>query len=135
MLRGRRVMVLGAGRSGRAAASLARDRGARVILSDSNPDAVELEGVENAMGHHPVDTLTAGDLMVVSPGISSQAPPVQAALDVGVEVVGELGFAAGLLPEDRTIIAITGTNGKSTVTWFTAALLEQAGRRVDFVRD
>ncbi len=130
MLSHRLVMVLGAGRSGRAAAVLARDRGARVILSDSNPNATPLEGVENAMGHHPVNALAVGDLMVVSPGISVNAEPVQAALAAGVEVVGELGFAASQLPPGRTIIAITGTNGKSTVTWFTAGLLLQAGRRV-----
>ena len=130
MLNHRRILVLGAGRSGRAAAALARDRGAQVILSDSNPNAAPLDGVENAMGHHPVDVLAVGDLMVVSPGISVNAAPVQAALAAGVEVVGELGFAASLLPSGRTIIAITGTNGKSTVTWFTAGLLAQAGRRV-----
>jgi UDP-N-acetylmuramoylalanine--D-glutamate ligase len=89
-----------------------------------------MKGVENAMGSHPRDALVNADRVVVSPGIPAASAPVQAALEAGVEVQSELGFAASLLEGDRPLIAITGTNGKSTVTWFTAALLSGAGRPV-----
>ena len=129
-MKGRRVTVLGAGRSGRAAAALARSRGARVLLTDSNPKCVPMKGVENVMGSHPREALVDTDRVVVSPGIPAASPPVQTALEAGVEVQSELGFAASLLEGERPLIAITGTNGKSTVTWFTAGLLKGAGRSV-----
>ena len=129
MLAGRRVTVLGAGRSGRAAATLAASRGAHVVLTDRNPEATPLGGVENVFGHHRDEDLVEADVLVVSPGVPAAAPPVAMALAAGVDVVGELGFASRLLPPVPTI-AITGTNGKSTVTSFTAQLLEQTGRTV-----
>ena len=129
-MKGMRITVLGAGRSGRAAAALARSKGAAVVLSDSNPDCPPMKGVENAMGSHPHDALVNADCVVVSPGIPVASPPVQTALEAGVDVQSELGFAASLLEGERPVIAITGTNGKSTVTWFTAGLLSAAGRSV-----
>jgi UDP-N-acetylmuramoylalanine--D-glutamate ligase len=89
-----------------------------------------MEGVENAMGSHPHSALVNADRVVVSPGIPVASAPVQTALEAGVAVQSELGFAASLLEGNRSIIAITGTNGKSTVTWFTAGLLSGAGRSV-----
>ena len=121
--------MLGGGRSGRAAARLAHSLGADVTLSDQNPDCAPLEGVTNVMGEHP-DSILDTDTLVVSPGIPAMAPPVQQALFLGTEVVGELGFAAEFLPDDVPIVAITGTNGKSTVTSFTGQLLRAGGLNV-----
>ena len=120
--------MLGGGLSGRSAARLALRMGAEVILSDSNPQCAPMEGVENVMGEHPRSILD-GDTVVVSPGIPAMAPPVQQALAMGTEVVGELGFAAEFLPDDLPVVAVTGTNGKSTVTSFTSQLLRAAGLR------
>ncbi len=129
MLADRQVTVLGAGRSGRAAASLAASLGARVVLTDRNPEATPLDGVENVFGGHRDADLVDAHVVVVSPGVPAAAPPVALARAAGVDVVGELGFAARLLPHVPTV-AVTGTNGKSTVTSYTAQFLTQAGRRV-----
>ncbi|MCB9761949.1 MAG: UDP-N-acetylmuramoyl-L-alanine--D-glutamate ligase [Alphaproteobacteria bacterium] len=129
MLSGSRVTVLGAMRSGRAAAALALRLGAEVCVTDLDPEAAPVEGARCAMGHHPDDMLTEADVVVVSPGVPAAAPPVRRAVKAGVEVVGELGFAHRFLPPELPIVAITGTNGKSTVTSFTGQLLQAAGRR------
>jgi len=126
MVQGKRITVLGGGLSGRAAATLARDRGALVVLSDLNPNCPHLEGVENRMGGHP-DAILKTDILVVSPGVPASIPPVQRASAWGAEVTGELGFSARFLTGDTPLIAITGTNGKSTVTSFTGQLFEAAG--------
>ncbi|MED5370453.1 MAG: UDP-N-acetylmuramoyl-L-alanine--D-glutamate ligase [Myxococcota bacterium] len=125
-----RVTVLGAGLSGRAAAALAKRKGAQVTLTDLNAQAPEMDGIRCIFGRHEDTDLTDTDLVVVSPGIPAAAPPVRLAQDADVAVVGELGFAASFLPQDKPILAISGTNGKSTVTWFTKQILEQAGMKV-----
>lgn len=129
------VTVLGAGRSGQAAAGLALRLGAkRVVLTDLNGEAPLYRGpgaerVRHVYGTHDEADLTQADLVVVSPGIPARAAPVQLAQSTGVEVIGELGFAARHLDETQPVLAITGTNGKSTVTHFCAQILEQAGMR------
>ena len=128
MLEGKRITVLGGGLSGRSAARLAHRLGASVVLSDLRPDCAPLDGVENIMGEHP-DRILDADTVVVSPGIPARAAAVQKALSSGTDVVGELGFAAQFLPPEMPVVAITGTNGKSTVTSFTGQLLEAAGWR------
>lgn len=123
----KRVTVLGAARSGRAAAALALQEGAsEVVLTDLRAELEPMEGVRCVFGHHDEADLTA-DVVVVSPGVPANAPPVQAALANGVRVVGELGFAWEFLPSDKPVVAVTGTNGKSTVTAFTSQLLQAAG--------
>jgi len=129
-LSGARVTVLGAARSGRAAAELALRFGADVVLTDLRADLPDLPGVTCVFGEHRDSDLVDADLVVVSPGVPAAAPPVQKALAAGVEVVGELGFAASFLDAGTSLLAVTGTNGKSTVTHFTAQLLEAAGARV-----
>ena len=129
-LSGARVTVLGAARSGRAAAELALRFGADVVLTDLRADLPGLPGVTCVFGEHRDSDLVDADLVVVSPGVPAAAPPVQKALAAGVEVVGELGFAASFLDAGTSLLAVTGTNGKSTVTHFTAQLLEAAGARV-----
>ena len=126
MVSGKRITVLGGGVSGRAAATLARDRGAVVVLSDIDPDCPHLDGVENCMGGHP-DRILQADIVVVSPGIPATIAPVQRAREYGAEITGELGFAARFLDSETPVVAITGTNGKSTVTAFTGQLFESAG--------
>lgn len=126
---GRRVTILGARKSGRAAARLALKLGAEVILTDRDPDAPLMGGVRNEMGTHREKDLTDTDLLIVSPGVPADAPPVQKALQAGVQVVSELGFAAANVTGSVPLVGITGTNGKSTVTHFTAQLLQAAGLR------
>lgn len=130
-----KVTVLGAGRSGQAAAELALAQGAReVVLTDLNAEAPLYKGphaerVRHVYGVHDEVDLTQTDLVVLSPGIPARAAPVKLAQAAGVEVIGELGFAARYLSKTQPVLAITGTNGKSTVTHFLAQILEAAGMK------
>lgn len=126
-LAGKSVVVMGLARSGRAAAALAVSRGARVVGVDLREGLEPIPGAVLELGPHRRETFTSADLVVVSPGVPPTQPDVLAAEAAGVPVLGEIGFAAEFL--DVPTIGVTGTNGKSTVTWFTGQLLEAAGMR------
>lgn len=131
--RGRRVVVLGLARSGVAAAKLFHGIGADVIANDRKPreqcpEAEELEalGISVVCGSHPDDLVTPDTaLLVKNPGIPYAADPVRRAAELGVETVTEVEVA-GLISK-APIIGITGSNGKTTTTTWTGALLEAAG--------
>lgn len=134
------MCVLGLGKSGTAAAALAAARGAAVVVgADARADAAPLhlppryEGtvcVESALGEQvSAEALARADVVVLSPGVPPDAPAVEAARAAGVIVYGELGFAAETLPAGLPLVAVTGTNGKSTVTTFAGQLLEAVGAR------
>ncbi len=134
-LSGKTVLVLGAGKSGRAAARLAASRGAHAILvdgaaEDSAPaDSAQLgeAGVSVRWGCH--DCLWAGDekidLVVVSPGIPLGSALHRMGESTGAPLVGELEFGASFLT--CPILAVTGTNGKTTTTELLTACLKGAG--------
>jgi UDP-N-acetylmuramoylalanine--D-glutamate ligase len=127
-----RVTVAGAGSSGLAAAELLVRRGARVTLSEEL-DAVDgaerlaVLGVALECGGHRSETFAGADLVVLSPGVASDTPFVQAARAAGVPVIGELELASRWVR--GRIIAITGTKGKSTTTTLTGRMLQASGRR------
>jgi UDP-N-acetylmuramoylalanine--D-glutamate ligase len=128
-----RVVVVGAARSGLAAAALLARRGARVTLTDLRPSIPEAEplrvlGVELHLGDHDAAAFDRADLVVVSPGVPSDQPLVAGARARGVPVIGELELASRWLR--GRVIAITGTKGKSTTTTLTGRLLEAAGFKV-----
>ncbi len=130
---GRRVTVVGAARSGVAAAELLVRRGAKVTLTDTrdeieDEDRLRTAGVELELGGHQEATLTSADLIVTSPGVPMRQPAIEAARRAGVEVVGELELASRWLR--GKVIAITGTKGKSTTTTLAGRMLEAGGRRV-----
>ncbi len=132
-VRGTRVTVVGAARSGVAAAHLLVRRGASVTLSDLRneiPEGPELTaaGVQLELGGHQVNTLLRSDLVVLSPGVPADHPAVSAARAAGVPVIGELELAFRWLR--GRVIAITGTKGKSTTTTLTGKILEAGGHRV-----
>lgn len=128
-LEGKRVIVVGLGKSGIAAARLCQKRGARVLGTDSAP-AVKLAkelfglGIELALGGHAGVDFAAADLIVVSPGV----PPLEAFATARAPVIGEMELAARLLT--APLLVVGGTNGKSTTTTLAARMLEAAGRRV-----
>jgi UDP-N-acetylmuramoylalanine--D-glutamate ligase len=130
---GQKVTVVGAARSGIAAARLLVERGAQVTLSDARadvPEAQPLAGVGVAIetgGHQPA-TLMSADLVVLSPGVPPEQPAVTAARKHGVPVIGEIELASRWLR--GRIIAITGTKGKSTTTELTGRMLEASGFHV-----
>jgi UDP-N-acetylmuramoylalanine--D-glutamate ligase len=130
---GRKVVVVGAARSGIAAAELLVRRGASVVLTDARPtidaaDHLQAIGVTLALGGHAQAGLAAADLIVLSPGVPPAQADVAAARRAGVPVIGELELASRWLR--GRIVAITGTKGKSTTTTLTGRMLEAGGRRV-----
>jgi UDP-N-acetylmuramoylalanine--D-glutamate ligase len=134
--RGRRILVVGLARSGVAAAEFLARRGARVTATDLrsraelSADLSELErlGVALALAGHPPGIGSGVDLLVTSPGVPGEAPPLVEARAQGVPVWGELELAAREI--ESPIVAVTGTKGKSTTTTWIAAILRQAGRAV-----
>ncbi|MEQ1730376.1 MAG: UDP-N-acetylmuramoyl-L-alanine--D-glutamate ligase [Vicinamibacterales bacterium] len=132
---GRRVTVVGAARSGMAAAELLARRGGRVTLSDARPELAEPDasrlkaaGVALELGGHTDGTFTGADLIVMSPGVPPEIGVVAAAKAAGVPVIGEVELAFRWLK--GRVIAITGTKGKSTTTSLTGRMLRQAGFQV-----
>jgi UDP-N-acetylmuramoylalanine--D-glutamate ligase len=132
-VRGKRVTVAGAARSGLAAAELLVRRGARVTLSDAREsldeeDRLRLAGIDLELGGHREETFTGADLVVTSPGVPPHHRVLDAARAAGVPVIGELELAARWLR--GRVVAITGTKGKSTTTTLAGRMLEAGGHRV-----
>ena len=132
-VRGKRVVVAGAARSGIAAARLLVRRGASVTLSDVRDEFegagdLEADGVMLELGGHTQATFGNADLIVLSPGVPASQPVIQAARQAGVQIMGELELASRWL--QGRVVAITGTKGKSTTTTLTGRMLEAAGHRV-----
>jgi UDP-N-acetylmuramoylalanine--D-glutamate ligase len=132
-VRGKRVTVAGAARSGIAAAELLVSRGATVTLSDrrdrlDDEERLRAAGVELELGGHTEATFAGADLVVTSPGVPFHQPALEAARRAGVPVIGELELAFRWLR--GKVIAITGTKGKSTTTTLTGRMLEAGGQRV-----
>ncbi len=127
---GQRVVVVGAARSGVAAAQLLVRRGALVTISDVKPaidQAAELraQGIALELGGHEDATFTGADLIVPSPGVKLDQPVFDAARVKGVPILGELELASRWLK--GRVLAITGTKGKSTTTTLTGQMLERSG--------
>jgi UDP-N-acetylmuramoylalanine--D-glutamate ligase len=125
------VVVVGAARSGVAAAELASRKGAHVMLTETRntfdaADRLKAQGIELELGGHNAETLAAADLIVTSPGVPTEQPVFDAARAKGVETIGELEFAWRFVK--GRLIAITGTKGKSTTTTLIGRMLEAAGR-------
>jgi UDP-N-acetylmuramoylalanine--D-glutamate ligase len=128
-----RVVVVGAARSGVAAAALAARKGARVTLTDMREtfdaaDRLRAEGVALELGGHKAETLASADLIVTSPGVPTEQPVFDAARARGVETIGELEFAWRWVT--GRVIAITGTKGKSTTTTLIGRMLAAAAKQV-----
>jgi UDP-N-acetylmuramoylalanine--D-glutamate ligase len=132
-VRGKHVVVVGAARSGVAAAELLVRRGATVTLTDLRPaidDEARLQsaGVALELGEHRKSTLVEADLIVLSPGVPPRLDVLDRARAAGVPITGELELASRWLR--GRIVAITGTKGKSTTTTLTGRMLEAGGHRV-----
>ena len=129
---GARVTVVGGARSGLAAARLLARRGADVFLTDAGPDvggvaeALERGGVASEFGGHSARALDA-DWLVVSPGVPTTSNLVQSALRQKRPVYSEVEVASWFC--DGPIIAVTGSNGKTTTTTLVAHVLKTAGRK------
>ena len=133
---GKKVLIIGAARSGIACAKFLAARGATVALNDRKPieewsaDAVALkkEGIGCVAGDVPSWLLDNVELVVVSPGVPVKSIPIRYAERAGAEIIGEVELAARFLK--GRIVAITGTNGKTTTTALIGELLKGAGLTV-----
>jgi UDP-N-acetylmuramoylalanine--D-glutamate ligase len=132
-LKNKRVLVVGLGKSGLAAALFLRDRGARVTVSDTRsaaalgdqiPALLEA-GIMVEAGGHGLLTFRRQDLIVVSPGVPLDTPEVKNAQQLGLTVIGELELASRFLQGD--IVAITGSNGKTTTTTLIGEIFAGSG--------
>lgn len=132
-LQGKHVIVVGLAQTGIAVANFCTARGARVTVSDGKkPESLseqiaQLNDCELDLGGHSVDLFAGADLIVMSPGVP-ELDATRAAREAGVEVIAEIELAYRFFHPDSTLIAITGTNGKSTTTALTGALCEASGR-------
>ncbi len=132
-LNGKRVLVVGLGKSGVASALFMKAHGARVTVSDTksgdelrNEIPVLLDnGITVETGGHGDRTFQGQDLIVVSPGVPVDAPPLVQARSLGESVIGEIELAAQFLP--GPIVAITGSNGKTTTTTLTGEIMTASG--------
>lgn len=135
--RGGEVAVIGLGTSGLAAARLLRQHGLPVYTSDAGASellekrrgALAALGVEVELGRHDLARIARASLVVLSPGVPPDAPPVRAAREAGREVWAEAELGLRALAGSVPFVAVTGTNGKTTTTTIAAALLAQDGRR------
>jgi len=133
----KKVVVLGLAKSGLAAAALLIRHGASVVGSDlSGRDALpdflgemEKRGLRTELGHHPEGLLDGADFLVVSPGVPVDSPTVKNAVASGLPVYGEIEVASWFCP--ASIVAVTGSNGKTTTTTLLGDMFRRAGREVE----
>ncbi|MGB7548882.1 MAG: UDP-N-acetylmuramoyl-L-alanine--D-glutamate ligase [Terracidiphilus sp.] len=132
-LKGKKVLVVGLGKSGLAAALFLRRRGAQVTVSDvrsaealaKDIPALLEQGIMVEAGGHGLLTFRRQDLIVVSPGVPLDTPELAQVKNFGLPVIGELELAARFLKGNT--VAITGSNGKTTTTTLLGEILQAAG--------
>ena len=132
-LKNKRVLVVGLGKSGKSAALFLRDRGARVTVSDvRSAEALAGEipalldaGIMVETGGHGLLTFRRQDLIVVSPGVPCDTPELKQVRAFGLPIIGELELASRFL--QGQIVAITGSNGKTTTTALLGKIFAGAG--------
>lgn len=132
-LQDKRVLVVGLGKSGVASALFLKSKGARVTVSDTKtPDQLKEEipglldeGIAVETGGHGERTFQNQDLIVVSPGVPVDAPPLVQARAHGEAIIGEIELAAQFFP--GRIVAITGSNGKTTTTTLAGEVVANGG--------
>ncbi len=128
------MLVVGLGKSGAAAALFLRQRGARVTVSDTKTEDELREqipqlldaGVTVETGGHGERTFRGQDLIVVSPGVPVETPQLRQARELGIPIIGEIELASRFLRGH--LVAITGSNGKTTTTALTGKIIARGGR-------
>lgn len=134
--RGKNILIAGFARSGLASANLLYDLGANVSVTDNQDNAITRQNLKELksqkikveLGKHTQDFIKDIDILIISPGIPNEALPVLWAKEARIPIISEIELAWILCPAQ--IIAITGTNGKTTVTTLVGKIIEAAGKRV-----
>ncbi len=135
-LAGKNIVVVGLGMSGFAVARFLKKRGASVIVTDkAEKDKLESYapvlremGVKMELGQHRIDTFEKSDLIIVSPGVPHDILPIKRAALKGIPILGEIELACRFIREP--VVAVTGTNGKTTTTTLLGDMLKNSGKRV-----
>ena len=130
------ILIVGLGVSGIAAARFLKNNGASVTVTDIAPaedlvdhaSQAQAMGVNLELGQHKIETFEAADLIVISPGVPHTIGPIERARAKGIPVWGEMELAARFIREP--IVAITGTNGKTTTTTLLGKMLKNSGFKV-----
>ena len=133
----KKVLVVGLGKSGLSAARYLSKEGAIVTVSDLKEEA-ELDrallyealqlGIDLETGRHRQETFLNADMIIVSPGVPLDIGPLRAASEAGIPILGEMELAVRLM--HTPLLAVTGTNGKSTATALLGSILKSAGLKV-----
>src|SRR5487761_1971687 len=130
-MKGKKVLVLGFGDTGVSAVRWLVSNGAHVVAADSRPNpprAPELQGIHCETGPFRQAMLEGVDMLVISPGVSINEPVVGKAAGMGIPVMGDVElFAREIASKPSDVIAITGSNGKSTVTSMVGEMCAKAG--------
>ncbi|MBT4364203.1 MAG: UDP-N-acetylmuramoyl-L-alanine--D-glutamate ligase [Desulfobacteraceae bacterium] len=130
------ILVVGLGKSGVAVARFLKKNGANVTITDKADEnnlgqfvsEIREIGIKEELGYHRNETFCESDLIVLSPGVPDTISPVLEAKKNGVEIIGEIELAASFIKEP--IIAVTGTNGKTTTTTLLGEMLKKSGFKV-----
>jgi UDP-N-acetylmuramoylalanine--D-glutamate ligase len=130
------ILIVGLGVSGVSAARFARNSGGIVTVTDiAEEDALSAYlpeirnmGVKTELGQHHIETFENADLIIVSPGVPHTILPIKRAGEKGIPILGELELASRYIREP--IVAVSGTNGKTTTTRLLGRMLENSGFRV-----
>ena len=130
------ILIVGLGISGIAAARFAQKKGAFVTVTDmadekklgSYASMAHKLGVNMELGKHNTETFERSDLIVISPGVPHTILPIKRALSKGIPVLGEFELAARYIREP--VVAVSGTNGKTTTTTLLGSMLESSGFKV-----
>ena len=135
-LKNKKVLVVGLGISGLAVARFLKKRGAVVTVTDMSVEEslsdyareIRAMGIRLELGIHIIKTFESAELIVISPGVPHTIKPVKKAIERGIPVIGEIELASRFIGEP--VIAITGTNGKTTTTRLLGKMLEYSGIKV-----
>lgn len=135
-LAGKKIVVVGLGKTGIALARFLKNRQASVVVTDvaiedklaSQAQVIRSMGLPLELGAHREQTFTAADLIVLSPGVPHTIAPVTRARERGIPVIGEIELAARFIRQP--IAAVTGTNGKTTTTELLGDMLARSGFQV-----
>jgi UDP-N-acetylmuramoylalanine--D-glutamate ligase len=134
---GKKILVLGMGKSGVSSAMLLAGKSADVTISDAKKEAdidpqtlsrVRDAGIKLELGPHRIESFTGADMIIVSPGVPLDLPALDEARKKGMPVIGEMELASRLF--DTPVIAVTGTNGKTTAVTLLGEMLKKSGFKV-----
>lgn len=134
---GKRILVVGLGKSGISSSLFLAGKGADIVLADIKEekdlerealDRLKEAGIRLELGPHQGETFMNSDLIVVSPGVPLETDVLRAAREKGIPVIGEMELASRFF--DTPIIAVTGTNGKTTAVSLLGEMIGRSGRKV-----